>query len=266
MSLRILAPGGSAISSIPEGWANGVEWQTLEQQLGDCFFDIAAECPYGLPHKAIYRQGLFGPIPDHTMDAFLAAGFRRNGNTMYTMVCRECQGCVPIRLDPEEFVPNRSQRRTLVKNRDLTLATGPLQITPDRLALCDAFLRTRYPGRHSTAIDYYSGFFVNAVTNTMEVTYRLEGRLVGVGIVDITLASLNAVYFYFDPALARRGLGTYNILQLVELCRREEKEYLYLGYWIDRVAAMRYKAQFKPHSLLRGRSWQRVEREKHGTE
>lgn len=243
-----------------------MDWQTLEQQLGDCFFDIAAECPYGLSHKAIYRQALFGPIPDHTMDAFLAAGFRRNGNTMYTMVCRECQGCVPIRLDPEEFAPNRNQRRTLAKNRDVTVATGPLQITPDRLALCDAFLNARYPGRNSTAIDYYSGFFVNAITNTMEVSYHLHDRLVGVGIVDITLASLNAVYFYFDPAAADRSLGTFNILQLAELCRQEGKEFLYLGYWIDAVPAMRYKAQFTPHFLLRGRTWQQVERGELSTE
>lgn len=237
-----------------------MEWQTLERQLGDCFFDIAAECPYGLPYKAIYRQALFGPIPDHTMDGFLAAGFRRNGNTMYTMVCRECQGCVPIRLDPEEFTPNRSQRRTLAGNQDLTVTNGPLQITPDRLALCDAFLNSRYPGRHSTALDYYSGFFVNAITNTMEVAYRLDGRLVGVAIVDVTLASLNAVYFYFDPALSARSLGTFNILHLLELCQREDKDFLYLGYWIDAVPAMRYKAQFKPHFLLRGQIWQRVDR------
>lgn len=243
-----------------------VEWHTIEHQLGDCFFDIAADCPYGLPHAAVYRQALFGPIPDHTMDAFLAAGFRRNGNTMYTMVCRECQGCVPIRLDPEEFAPNRNQRRTLARNRDLTVATGPLQITPDRLALCDAFLNTRYPGRHSTALDYYSGFFVNAVTNTMEISYRLDGRLVGVAIVDITLASLNAVYFYFDPALTARSLGTFNILTLVELCRQEGKEFLYLGYWIAEVPAMRYKAQFMPHYLLRGTLWQRVDRGHTSTE
>jgi len=235
-----------------------VKRQTIDQQLGDCFWDIAADCPYGLPHQAVYRQALFGPIPDHTMDAFFAAGFRRNGNTMYTMVCRECRGCVPIRLEPAEFVPNRSQRRTLKRNQDLEVGIGPLLITPDRLALCDAFLNTRYPGRHSTAVDYYSGFFVNAVTSTLEITYRLDGRLVGVAVVDVTFASLNAVYFYFDPALAARSLGTFNILQLVELCRREDKEFLYLGYWIAEVPAMSYKARFTPHQLLLGQNWQQV--------
>jgi arginine-tRNA-protein transferase len=83
---------------------------------------------------------------------------------------------------------------------------------------------------------------------------------VGVGIIDITFASLNAVYFYFDPDLVSRSLGTFNILQLIELCRREEKEFLYLGYRIAKVPAMSYKARFKPHYLLVGQRWRRVER------
>lgn len=235
-----------------------MERHAIDQQLGDYFFDIAAECPYGLPYTAVYRQALFGPLPDHAMDGFLAAGFRRNGNTMYTMVCKDCQGCVPIRLHPEELALDRSQRRAWKKNQDITVETGPLTITPDRIALCDAFLNTRYPGKHNSAVDYYSGFFVNALTNTMEIAYRLDDRLVGVAVVDMTLASMNAVYFYFDPALSGRSLGTFNILHLVELCRREEKEFLYLGYWIAAVSSMSYKSRFKPHEMLLGKTWQQV--------
>ena len=66
---------------------------------------------------------------------------------------------------------------------------------------------------------------------------------------------VNAVYFYFDPAESRRSPGTYNILHLIDLCRRKNISYLYLGYWIEEVTAMRYKANFKPHYLLRDKVW-----------
>ena len=111
----------------------------------------------------------------------------------------------------------------------------------------------RYPAARnssSTAQDYYSGFFFNSLAPTMEISFRLSGQLVGVSIVDLAESSLSAVYFYFDPAFEKRSLGTFNILYLTELARREHCAYLYLGYWIEPVAAMAYKARFRPHFLF----------------
>ena len=75
-------------------------------------------------------------------------------------------------------------------------------------------------------------------------------------IVDIGAAWLNAVYFFFDPAEAPRSPGVFNILNLINLCRQHDLEYLYLGYTIAEVQAMRYKAAFLPHQLLINGTWQ----------
>ena len=219
------------------------------------FFDISVDCPYGLPFTATYRQSMFGVLPDELIEFFWQKGYRRNGNTIYTMNCQECCACIPIRLNPEEFVPNRNQKRVYKKNQDLSYTIGPIEITEAKLRLCNKFLEARYPGRGSTAEEYYAGFFLNAITNSFEIDYWADDRLVGVAIVDISNNCLNAVYFYFDPTEGHRSPGTYNILNLIEFCKEKSITFLYLGYWIEGVEAMEYKANFKPHYLLLNGQW-----------
>ncbi|PKN47120.1 MAG: arginyltransferase [Deltaproteobacteria bacterium] len=228
-------------------------------KLSPYFVDTPAECPYTLDRTAVYHQAGFSFLPPAVLDEFLAAGYRRNGNTIYAMRCPDCTACVPIRLETAFFRPSRNMHRVWQRNQDLKISLGPLEVTPEKLQLLDRFLNSRYPGRASTALDYYSGFFVNSLVPSMEISFRLSGELVGGSIVDLAERSLSAVYFYFDPAFEKRSLGTFNILYLNELARREHCEYLYLGYWIEEVAAMAYKARFRPHFLLLNGAWVQVD-------
>lgn len=227
------------------------------------FFDFAVECPYGMPETAVYRQQQFVSMPDALFGQFLAAGFRRNGNTIYTMVCPDCSSCVPIRLDPARFRPNRNQKRAISRNSDVDLTLGPLRITEEKLALCGKFLQQRYPREDSSPVGYYGSFFASSITTTLEIEYRIRGRLLGTAVVDVAADWLNAVYFYFDPAEAKRSPGTFNILCLIDFCRENNIGHLYLGYLIREVGAMRYKENFKPHSLLLKGQWIDSDHESH---
>jgi len=232
----------------------------IQEELQQYFVQSSCECPYGLPYTAIYNQALFDTMPDFIMNAYLAAGYRRNGNVIYTMRCKECKGCVPIRIDPREFKANRNQKRVLKKNQDIDVAVNPLSCSGQNLFLLDKFLAVRYPGRDSSARDYYTGFFINHVTTTVELSYRVGTRLIGVAIVDLSPSWLNVVFFYFDPAEANRSPGTFNILYLNEFCRQKKIEFVYLGYWIKDVNSMKYKANFKPHHILLDGTWKLIER------
>ncbi|MBU0483069.1 MAG: arginyltransferase [Proteobacteria bacterium] len=224
--------------------------------LQEHFVEVPAECPYGLPYVAIYRQARFGDMLDGLMAQMLFSGYRRNGNVIYAMCCMGCTECVPIRLHTAEFRPNRNQRRVARRNIDLAVEVAPLEMNKENLALLDKFLKVRYPGRSSSAVDYYAGFFLNNFQNSLEIRFRSpEGELLGVSIIDLGRQWLNAVYFYFDPDAAKRSLGTYNILYLVDFCRQQNIDILYLGYWIKDVPAMKYKEAFRPHELLVGGSW-----------
>jgi leucyl-tRNA---protein transferase len=231
------------------------EFTILHSRVAHLFVDIDIACPYGLPYVATFHQATFAPLSERAMELFLAAGYRRNGNCLYTMLCHECTECIPIRLHPAEFSANRNQKRALSKNHDVEKTLLPLQPTKEDYLLCEKFLQSRYPRENNTAVGYYRDFFLNTIVNSTQLQYRVGDRLIGTTIIDIGYNWLNAVYFYFDPAESRRSLGTYNILCLIDLCREWEIEFLYLGYYIQSVPAMSYKANFHPHCLLVGNSW-----------
>ncbi len=220
------------------------------------FYDAPSLCPYGISDVAIYHQGQFGYMDEQLMGCFLARGFRRNSNALYTMVCPGCCACTPIRLAVADFKSNRNQQRVARRNNGVEISTMPIQVSKEKLDLMARFFAHRYPGRDNTPESYYGSFFVNSITDTMEVEYRLDGRLVGVAVVDVGQNWLNGVYFYFDPDEARRSPGIFNILSLIDFCLKQGLSYLYLGYFIDGLSAMSYKATFKPHELFDGCEWQ----------
>jgi len=232
----------------------------MSSQLEKYFYDIVIECPYGLPFDAVYRQAQFSNLPNEILKFFLESGFRRNGNYIYTMVCKGCSSCVPIRLDSSSFQMNRNQKRVWHKNKDLEVKIAPLQITNEKLAICDKFLRNRFPDRGNSALEYYAGFFVNTFQCTYEIEFWVGSHLVGVSIVDVFDDSINCVYFYFDPDQHQRSPGTFNILYLLDYGLQKKLKYLYLGYWIKEIGAMNYKSHFKPHELLIDGKWQSVKR------
>lgn len=236
----------------------GEEFARLENRLDRYFVNMSMECPYQLPYIATFYQALFGPITEHVMELFLAAGYRRNGNSLYTMRCKDCDRCVPIRLYPGEFKPNRNQRRTIKRNSDLSIHFNSVQMNDENLELCEHFLSTRYPQKNNTALGYYSGFFLNHIVTSLELHYRKDGRLLGNAIVDIGQNWMNAVYFFFDTNEADRSLGTFNILTMIDFCLQKKIDYLYLGYYIDGLSSMSYKAQFRPCYLKRNDCWEQL--------
>ena len=43
--------------------------------------------------------------------------------------------------------------------------------------------------------------------------YRLNGKLIGVGVIDILSDCVSSVYFFYDPSYEFLNLGTYSALQ-----------------------------------------------------
>ena len=104
----------------------------------------------------------------------------------------------------------------------------------------------------------FDQFLVGAWSQGRFLELREHGshRLLGVAVTDLVGdVALSAVYTFYDPDAAARGLGTLAILKQVEWARRDGREHLYLGYWIAGHRKMDYKRRFGPLEGFDGREW-----------
>jgi len=207
-------------------------------------------CPY-LPDRDS-RLVVVRPerLPASLYQLFLDLNFRRLGGVVYRPQCDGCRACRQLRVDVAGFRPNRAQRRCWRKNASVTAAVGRPRPTDEKHALYRRYLQARHDGQMSGSREEFNDFLHDAASFTEEVVFGLEGRLLGCGIFDATPQALSAVYFYFDPELNSRSPGVFNVLWLVQECRRRGLPWLYLGYHVASSPSMEYKASFRPCQTL----------------
>ncbi len=56
-------------------------------------------------------------------------------------------------------------------------------------------------------------------------------------------------------------MGKYMILDHIKFSKNLEKEYIYLGYWIDGCKEMEYKKGFNSSEILNNGDWRSYEKE-----
>ena len=110
--------------------------------------------------------------------------------------------------------------------------------------------------------------FADMVEQTPVRTYVIEyrepsvdgrpGKLVGACLSDQQSDGLSMIYSFFDVgSKARKGLGTFIILDHIIRAARAGLPYVYLGYWVDGSPRMAYKTGFRPLERLGRDGWRR---------
>lgn len=217
-------------------------------------------CPYleKRMERRIFTM-LDGPNARMIFDILTRAGFRRSLNTVYQPTCQACEACVAVRILVDGFAPNRSMKRVLRKNRDLKASFLPARATPEQYRLFARYLASRHSEgemAHMTWEEYLT-LAEDTPVETLIAEFRDDrNTLVAACITDRLGDALSAVYSFFDPRLARRGLGNYMILWLVEKARVLGLPHVYLGYWIGECPKMSYKARFQPMERLNIGGWE----------
>jgi arginyl-tRNA--protein-N-Asp/Glu arginylyltransferase len=186
----------------------------------------------------------------------LVHGWRRFGHVLFRPRCPSCAACRSLRVEVARFRPHRSQRRNQALNQgDIQLRIGEPSVTPAKLDLYDRYHAFQsgnkgWPDRTpKDAADYRESFVLNPFP-TEEWRYSLGRRLVGVGYVDVLPEGLSAIYFYYDPDERDRGLGTWNVLNVIDQAAQRDLPYVYLGYYVDGCDSLAYKGNYSPNQTL----------------
>ena len=109
----------------------------------------------------------------------------------------------------------------------------------------------------------YQNFLLQSHVDSLLVEFREphdpnqmnNGLLRMVSVIDLLKDGISSVYTFYDPDLPRARLGVYNILWQIEMCRKLDLEFVYLGYWIKNSRKMAYKTEYQPAQGLLDNEW-----------
>ena len=205
-------------------------------------------CAY-LPHKDEKKiiTEISGPNSDELNFILTNSGFRRSHRTAYRPACNTCNACIPVRIDVDKYLPNRSIKRAKKKAQDLSCTERPPIATREQFDLFNKYQRVRHYDSDMATMNFSE--FRSMIEDTPVKTYIYEFRdynnnLIAASLTDKVNDGLSGIYKFFNPEREKDSLGTWMIDWHIEETRRLNLKYVYLGYWIKESPKMAYKSKF----------------------
>ncbi len=206
-------------------------------------------CPY--LEDRVARERAFGlsDCPQGLYKHLMDYGWRRSGRIVYKPACVNCSACVPIRVPVNDFKPSRIHRRITRQNEAIETTVDSPKASDEKFDLFVRYQKARHTGDMCTQRDQFEQFLYESPVASVELEFRLDGKLIGASIVDRDGDALSAVYTWFEPDLSDRSIGTWAILRSIGFAKECEIPYYYMGYFIEDCRKMNYKIAFKPFEL-----------------
>jgi len=215
-------------------------------------------CPYLKNKKSKTKYFWIDNCTTSKYDALLQRGYRRFGKLFFNPICENCNECLSVRINAKAFKFSRSFKRVLKKNKDVKIVFKRPTLTPSHLNLHQKYHTFMNSHRGWNTDDTsVSGYFRSFVEGFMEYGYEflyiLDGKIIGVALVDVLPSGISAIYCFYDPDYKKRSIGTFSILNHINFCKRNGLNFVYLGYWVKENTSLKYKENFKPFEVLVGR-------------
>ncbi len=212
-------------------------------------------CSYlpGQTARMTYR--LAYRLTESRYEQLLSRGWRRFGRTLFRPNCSACAACQSLRVVLADFTASKSQRRIVSKAPEFSLTIQKPTVSAEHLSLynryhLDMHHRRQWPFREIDSDHYFDSFLDGHFSFAREFQYRHDGKLIGLGLVDMTRSVMSSIYFFHDPDWRDVALGTYSVLREIEVGKTQGCQWLYMGYYIRDCGSMNYKNRFRPNQIL----------------
>lgn len=215
------------------------------------------ECSY-LPNKLVRMHYKYVIKPNQTFaTAVIQRGWRRFGRYYFHPVCQGCNECKSLRIDAENFIPTKSQKKAIKRNDETKIIIQAPTVTSHHLDLYNKYHyykqeKDGWKYKSISGKEYFENFVDGSCNFAREVLYFKDEKLIGVDLIDILDDGISSIYCYYDPDFSHLSIGTFSLLYQITLAKSMGLKWIYLGYWVDGCEAFKYKTNFNPQEILDG--------------
>lgn len=202
----------------------------------------------------------------HTPDKYewlMTQGFRRSGDQSYRPHCPNCSACHSVRVQVQNFIPSKSQKRSLKRNKHFNILQSS-HLKDNYYPLFENYINTLHHdgSMFPASFEQFQGFLSSNLTKQLFIETwepasdeHEEDKLICVAVTDVLTHGLSAVYTFYHPDYRANGLGVFSILTQLRLCDEMNLPFLYLGYQIDECKKMNYKNRYFPFERFIDGQW-----------
>ena len=224
------------------------------------FMTKETTCPY-LKNKSEKRLVTDLNNNPFLFDELSISGFRRIENWMYRPSCQNCSECKSYRINIKKFLLTKSLKRIRKNNTEVKVLLKKNIKTKKYYNLFSSYQNNRHTGSSMSFMTFedFKSMIETSPINTQLYEFRNnKNKLIGLMLFDYQKDGLSAVYSFYDIELKKNGLGNYMILELIELGKKLNLKYIYLGYYIKNAERMNYKLKFKEGELFSDGKWTKI--------
>ena len=209
-------------------------------------------------------------VSSTAMDQAWAEGWRHFGREFFRdslafmdgKVCR----VTPLRLLLSEWLPSKSERRILKKNKGFMTFWHPSKIEAAERALFQTH-KSRFKENVPEGLENFLGWNIedypcrSMQCSVISVTEG-ERKLVACSYLDIGEVAVSSIYGMFDPRYSQYGLGIYTMLMEMLYAKKKGFRYYYSGYATIESSAYDYKKRFHPQEIYQwGSRWESLSKQ-----
>lgn len=224
-------------------------------------FKLNDECSYLDGRKQIMHYKVIDECDTLSNQDYIERGYRRFGKMYFRPVCEGCNECQSIKIDVKKFEFSKSARRVIKKASFIESVVQRPSLSHEHLKLFEKYhlhMKDIKGWNYSatTPEGYYSSFVNGHNDFGYEVLYFDGDKLIGVDLIDVLEDGISSIYFYYDPDYKKYALGKLSLYHQIIFANKANKNWIYLGYYVQDCPSLSYKAEYKPYKTLQGRPTQ----------
>lgn len=197
--------------------------------------------------------------------------YRRGGVKMFRMMHNHSASCCDweTRVSVSQFKvgSHKSYKKVLrrMPTDRLTIETLPNHFSREAFDLYNSYHILRHDKPQKSEFSYCEHVVNSPVVNqtidgveygTFHQLYRLDGKLVAVGIIDVIPKGMVSIYMWYDVTkeVAKHSYGVYSALKEIEMVQERNSrdpsvQYYYLQGWNPHNNKLSYKANYQPEEF-----------------